>query len=142
MVQGLSGLMSLTGEPDGPPYRVGMPVCDVLAGLHATVGILAALHRRHETGVGQRIEVDLLSSTLSGLVNHTSAVVASDVTPFRMGNAHPSLFPYEPLPTADGELLVIAGNDGQFVELCEVLGIPRVAQDERFATNGGPHGPA
>lgn len=135
MVQGISGLMSLTGDPDGPAYRAGMPVCDVLAGLHATVGILAALNRRHETGVGQRIEVDLLSSTLSGLVNHTSAVVASNVTPFRMGNAHPSLFPYEPLPTVDGEILVIAGNDRQFVALCEVLGIPEVAQDERFATN-------
>ncbi len=135
MVQGISGLMSLTGDPDGPAYRAGMPVCDVLAGLHATVGILAALNRRHETGVGQRIEVDLLSSTLSGLVNHTSAVVASDVTPFRMGNAHPSLFPYEPLPTADGEILVIAGNDRQFAELCEVLGLLGVARDERFATN-------
>jgi crotonobetainyl-CoA:carnitine CoA-transferase CaiB-like acyl-CoA transferase len=137
MVQGISGLMSLTGDPDGPAYRAGMPVCDVLAGLHATVGILAALHRRHETGRGQRIEVDLLSSTLSGLVNHTSAVVASGVTPFRMGNAHPSLFPYEPLPTADGEILVIAGNDRQFVELCEVLGIPEVARDERFGSNEG-----
>jgi crotonobetainyl-CoA:carnitine CoA-transferase CaiB-like acyl-CoA transferase len=135
MVQGISGLMSLTGDPDGPPYRAGISVFDVMAGLHATIGILAALNRRHETGVGQRVEVNLLSSALSGLVNHTSAVVASDVTPFRMGNAHPSLFPYEPLPTADGEIIVIAGNDGQFVKLCEVLGIPEVAQDERFGSN-------
>jgi crotonobetainyl-CoA:carnitine CoA-transferase CaiB-like acyl-CoA transferase len=128
-------LMSLTGDPDGPAYRAGISVFDVMAGLHATIGILAALNRRHETAAGQRIEVNLLSSALSGLVNHTSAVVASDVTPFRMGNAHPSLFPYEPLPTADGEIIVIAGNDGQFVKLCEVLGIADVAEDERFGSN-------
>jgi crotonobetainyl-CoA:carnitine CoA-transferase CaiB-like acyl-CoA transferase len=140
MVQGISGLMSLTGDPDGPAYRAGISVFDVMAGMHATIGILAALNRRHDTGVGQHIEVNLLSSALSGLVNHTSAVVASDVTPFRMGNAHPSLFPYEPLPTADGEIIVIAGNDGQFVKLCEVLGIPRSRRTSASAaTRTAPH---
>ena len=135
MVQAISGLMSLTGEPDGPPYRAGISVFDVMAGLHANVGILAALHSRAATGHGQHIEVNLLSSALSGLVNHSSAVVAGDTVPFRMGNAHPSLFPYEPLPTADGELIVIAGNDGQFRKLCQVLGVPDLVDDPRFRRN-------
>lgn len=135
MVQGISGLMSLTGDADGPAYRAGISVFDVMAGLHATIGILAALNHRHRSGQGQHLEVNLLSSALSGLVNHTSAVAASEVTPMRMGNAHPSLFPYEPLPTADGEIIVIAGNDGQFVTLCEVLGIPELAEDPRFRSN-------
>ncbi|SNT58195.1 Crotonobetainyl-CoA:carnitine CoA-transferase CaiB [Asanoa hainanensis] len=135
MVQAISGLMSLTGDPDGPPYRAGISVFDVMAGLHANIGILAALHHRGESGRGQHIEVNLLSSALSGLVNHSSAVVAGDTVPFRMGNAHPSLFPYEPLPTADGDLIVIAGNDGQFRKLCQVLGVPELTDDPRFARN-------
>jgi crotonobetainyl-CoA:carnitine CoA-transferase CaiB-like acyl-CoA transferase len=135
MVQAISGLMSLTGDPDGPPYRAGISVFDVMAGLHAGIGILAALHHRAESGNGQHLEVNLLSSALSGLVNHSSANVAGDVVPYRMGNAHPSLFPYEPLPTADGELIVIAGNDGQFRKLCDVLGTPELVADPRFAHN-------
>ncbi|MEV0715981.1 CoA transferase [Asanoa sp. NPDC050611] len=135
MVQAISGLMSLTGDPDGPPYRAGISVFDVMAGLHANIGILAALHSRAASGRGQHIEVNLLSSALSGLVNHSSAVVAGDTVPFRMGNAHPSLFPYEPLPTADGELIVIAGNDGQFRKLCQVLGVPELVDDPRFGRN-------
>jgi crotonobetainyl-CoA:carnitine CoA-transferase CaiB-like acyl-CoA transferase len=114
IVQAMSGLMSLTGDPDGPPYRAGISVFDVMAGLHATIGVLAALHKRNQTGRGQHVEVNLLSSALSGLVNHSSAVVAGGVVPFRMGNSHPSLFPYEPLPCADGDLIITAGNDGQF----------------------------
>lgn len=135
MVQGISGLMSLTGDPDGEAYRAGISVFDVMAGMHATIGILAALDHRHATGEGQHVEVNLLSSALSGLVNQSSAAVAGDVTPYRMGNAHPSLFPYEPLPTADGAIIVIAGNNGQFATLCDVLGIPEVADDPRFAGN-------
>ena len=102
IVQAMSGLMSLTGDPDGEPYRAGISVFDVMAGLHATIGVLAAVHARHETGRGQHVEVNLMSSALSGLVNQTSAYVAGGVVPFRMGNSHPSLFPYEPLPCADG----------------------------------------
>ncbi|UUN25743.1 CaiB/BaiF CoA-transferase family protein [Streptomyces sp. FIT100] len=135
MVQAISGLMSLTGDPDGPPYRAGISVFDVMTGMHATIGILAALHHRDLTGTGQRLEVNLLSSALSGLVNHSSAYVAGGDVPRRMGNAHPSLFPYEPLPVADGELIVIAGNDGQFARLCEVLGLPDLPGDPRFARN-------
>jgi crotonobetainyl-CoA:carnitine CoA-transferase CaiB-like acyl-CoA transferase len=135
MVQAISGLMSLTGDPDGPPYRAGISVFDVMAGLHANIGILAALHSRESTGKGQHIEVNLLSSALSGLVNHSSGYVAGGTIPFRMGNAHPSLFPYEPLPAADGELIVIAGNDGQFRKLCQVLDLPELPDDPRFAHN-------
>jgi crotonobetainyl-CoA:carnitine CoA-transferase CaiB-like acyl-CoA transferase len=135
MVQAISGLMSLTGDPDGPPYRAGISVFDVLAGNHAVIGILASLRHREVTGAGQRVEVNLLSSALSGLVNHSSAFVAGGTVPYRMGNAHPSVFPYEPLPTADDDLIVTAGNDAQFRRLCEVLGIPDVAEDPRFARN-------
>ena len=135
IVQAISGLMSLTGSPDGEPYRAGISVFDVMAGLHATIGVLAALNRRHETGRGQHVEVNLMSSALSGLVNHSSAFVAGGVVPFRMGNSHPSLFPYEPLPCADGDLIVTAGNDGQFRKLCEVLGLPELPDDPRFARN-------
>jgi crotonobetainyl-CoA:carnitine CoA-transferase CaiB-like acyl-CoA transferase len=135
MVQAISGLMSLTGDPDGSPYRAGISVFDVMAGLHANIGILAALHRRADTGRGQHVEVNLLSSALSGLVNHSSGYVAGGTVPYRMGNAHPSLFPYEPLPTADGELIVIAGNDGQFRKLCQVLDLPELPDDPRFGRN-------
>ncbi|MGW4960720.1 CaiB/BaiF CoA transferase family protein [Nonomuraea sp. NPDC004186] len=135
MVQAMSGLMSLTGDPGGPPYRAGISVFDVMAGNHAVIGILAALRHREATGQGQHVEVNLLSSALTGLVNQSSAYVAGGVVPYRMGNAHPSVFPYEPLPTADHELIVAAANDGQFRKLCEVLGIPEVADDPRFARN-------
>ncbi|MEO3804563.1 CoA transferase [Nonomuraea sp. B1E8] len=135
MVQAMSGLMSLTGDPGGPPYRAGISVFDVMAGNHAVIGVLAALRHREATGRGQHVEVNLMSSALTGLVNQSSAYVAGGVVPYRMGNAHPSVFPYEPLPTADQDLIVAAANDGQFRKLCEVLGIPEVAGDPRFARN-------
>jgi crotonobetainyl-CoA:carnitine CoA-transferase CaiB-like acyl-CoA transferase len=135
IVQAISGFMSLTGDTDGEPYRAGVALFDVMAGLHATIGVLSALNHRHATGEGQHVEVSLLSSALSGLVNQTSAFVAGGVVPFRMGNSHPSLFPYEPLPCADGELIVTAGNDGQFRRLVEVLGVPELADDPRFGRN-------
>ncbi|MGY4770799.1 CaiB/BaiF CoA transferase family protein [Kribbella sp. CWNU-51] len=135
IVQAISGLMSLTGSPDGEPYRAGISVFDVMAGLHATIGVLSALNARHETGRGQHVEVNLLSSALSGLVNQSSAYVAGGVVPLRMGNSHPSLFPYEPLPCSDGELIITAGNNGQFRKLVEVLGVPELADDPRFDRN-------
>ena len=135
IVQAMSGLMSLTGDPDGPAYRAGISVFDVMAGLHSTIAILAALRYRSTTGKGQNIETSLFASAMSGLVNQTSAYVAGGVTPNRMGNAHPSLFPYEPLPTADNDLIIAAGNDGQFRKLVEVLGVPELADDPRFAYN-------
>jgi crotonobetainyl-CoA:carnitine CoA-transferase CaiB-like acyl-CoA transferase len=135
MVQAISGLMSLTGDPDGPPYRAGISVFDVMAGNHAVIGILAALRHRDVSGEGQRVEVNLLSSALTGLVNHSSAYAAGGVVPYRMGNAHPSVFPYEPLPTKDNDLIISAANDSQFRKLCHVLGIPDVADDPRYAIN-------
>jgi crotonobetainyl-CoA:carnitine CoA-transferase CaiB-like acyl-CoA transferase len=137
IVQAMSGLMSLTGDPGGPPYRAGISLFDVMAGLHTTIAILAALHHRSVTGAGQHVEASLLASALSGMVNQTSAYAAGGVVPFRMGNSHPSLFPYDPLPTADGDLIVAAGNDTQFRRLCEVIGAPGLAGDPRFASNAG-----
>jgi crotonobetainyl-CoA:carnitine CoA-transferase CaiB-like acyl-CoA transferase len=134
LVQATSGLMSLTGDPDGPPYRAGVAVFDVITGLHAAVAILAALGHRERTGEGQKVETNLLSAALSGLVNQTSAVLAGSVVPGRLGNAHLSLFPYEPLPTGDGELIVIAANDGQFRKLATAIGAPELLDDPRFGS--------
>jgi crotonobetainyl-CoA:carnitine CoA-transferase CaiB-like acyl-CoA transferase len=135
IVQAVSGLMSVTGDAEGEPYRAGVAVFDVISGLHATIGVLAALNHRHATGQGQHVEISLLASAMSGLVNQTSAYVAGGVVPFRMGNSHPSLFPYEPLPCADGELIITAGNDLQFRKLVQVLGVPELADDPRFIRN-------
>lgn len=134
LVQATSGLMSLTGEADGPPLRAGVAVFDVITGLHATVAILAALRHREQTGQGQHVETNLLSAALSGLVNQTSAYLAGGVVPSRLGNAHLSLFPYEPLPTGDGELIIIAANDGQFRKLVTALGAPELLTDPRFGS--------
>jgi crotonobetainyl-CoA:carnitine CoA-transferase CaiB-like acyl-CoA transferase len=133
IVQAMSGLMSLTGDPDGPAFRSGISVFDVMAGLHATIGILAALNHRNHTGEGQHVEVSLLATALSGMVNQSTAYVAGGVVPTRMGNAHPSLFPYESLPTADLDLIIAAGNNGQFAKLCEILGLPELPHNPRFA---------
>lgn len=137
VVQAVSGLMSLTGDPDGPAYRAGISVFDVMTGLHGTIGLLAALHQRTETGRGQHVEVNLLSSALSGLVNHSGGYAAGGVVPFRMGNAHPGIYPYQTMPTADRDVIIACGNDRQFEILCRVLEIPDVAADDRFRENSG-----
>jgi crotonobetainyl-CoA:carnitine CoA-transferase CaiB-like acyl-CoA transferase len=137
MVQAMSGLMSLTGDPEGPPYRAGISAFDVMAGLHTAIAILAALNHRNLTGEGQHLDASLMASAMSGMVNQTSAYAAGGVVPFRMGNSHPSLVPYEPLPTGDGDLIVTAGNDAQFRKLCDVLGAPELPDDPRFANNPG-----
>ena len=137
MVQAMSGLMSLTGDPTGPPYRAGISAFDVIAGLHTTIAILAALNHRNATGEGQHLDASLMASAMSGMVNQTSAYAAGGVVPYRMGNSHPSLFPYEPLPTGDGDLIVAAGNNAQFRKLCDVIGAPELPVDPRFATNPG-----
>ncbi|GAA4383688.1 CoA transferase [Brevibacterium pityocampae] len=134
LVQGLSGFMSLTGDADGPPYRGGVAVFDVITGLHTTIGILAALQHRNRTGEGQKVDTNLLSSALSGLVNQTSAYVAGGVVPHRMGNEHPSLYPYQPMPTQEGDLIVACGNDRQFAVLANAVERPEWLTDERFAT--------
>jgi len=135
LVQALGGLMSITGEPDGEPLKVGVALVDVIAGLYAAVGILAALEHRRESGEGQLVEVDLLSALLAGLVNQSSAYTVAGVVPGRMGNRHPSIAPYELLRCKEGELVLAVGNDRQFRELCEVLGEPDLAENGRFATN-------
>ena len=133
LIQGLSGFMSVTGTEESGPVKAGVAIVDVFTGLHTTVGILAALVHRAETGVGQLVETNLLSSALSGLANQTSAYVAGGVTPRAMGNAHPSLYPYQPMPTKQGQIIIAIGNDTQFALLAEVLGHPEWAADDRFA---------
>ncbi|HWK16919.1 MAG TPA: CoA transferase [Solirubrobacteraceae bacterium] len=135
LVQALGGLMSITGPPDGAPQKVGVALVDVLAGLFSAVGILAALRHRAATGEGQLVEVDLLSSLLAALVNQGSAFSLAGVIPERMGNAHPSIAPYELYRTGAGDLVLAVGNDRQFASLCEVLGEPGLAADPRFASN-------
>lgn len=134
LAQAVGGLMSMTGEP-GNPTKVGVAIVDVITGLHADIGILAALRHRDQTGVGQLVEVDLLTSLLSSLVNHASAYVTGGVLPVATGNAHTSIAPYQPVPTRDRPLVLAVGNDGQFGRLCQVVGRPGLASDERFDTN-------
>lgn len=135
LVQALGGLMSVTGPAAGEPTKVGVALVDVIAGLFAAVGILAALRHRERTGAGQRVEVDLLSSLLAALVNQSSGYVAAGVVPGPMGNAHPSIAPYETLGAADGPIVIAVGTDRQFASLCAVLGRSELAADARFATN-------
>jgi crotonobetainyl-CoA:carnitine CoA-transferase CaiB-like acyl-CoA transferase len=135
LLQAVGGLMSITGEPAGEPQKVGVALVDVLAGLFSTVGILAALRSRELTGVGQRVEVNLLSALLAALVNQASAFTIAGAVPQRMGNAHPSISPYELYRTADGELVLAVGTDRQFESLCQILGAPELSTDARFATN-------
>ncbi|MFI1566894.1 CaiB/BaiF CoA transferase family protein [Streptomyces sp. NPDC020490] len=135
LVQAMGGLMSVTGEPDGHPTKAGVALVDVITGLHAGMGILAALRHRERTGQGQRVEVSLLTSLLSALTNQASAYVAGGVVPRAMGNRHPSIAPYEVVDAQDRPLVLAVGNDRQFTALCAELGLPELARDPRFATN-------
>ncbi len=135
LVQAVGGLMSVTGEPDGEPTKTGVALVDVITGLHATVGILAALRHRERTGEGQLVEVSLLGSLLSAMANQSSGYVAAGVVPGRLGNAHPSIAPYETFHTADRPIALAVGNDRQFAALAALLGVPELAADERFRTN-------
>jgi crotonobetainyl-CoA:carnitine CoA-transferase CaiB-like acyl-CoA transferase len=135
LVQAVGGLMSITGDPNGEPQKVGVALVDVVAGLYASVGILAAVRHRDRTGEGQRVEVDLLTCLLSALVNQGSAFTLAGAVGGRMGNAHPSIAPYQLYRTAYGDLVIAVGNDRQFAALCEQLGSPSLVADDRFATN-------
>ena len=135
LVQAMGGLMSVTGPGPNEPTKAGVALVDVITGLHATVGILAALRHRDATGEGQRVEVNLLSSLLSALVNQASGYVAGGVVPSIMGNAHPSIAPYEVYATADRPMVIAVGNDGQFSALAAALRDPGLARDPDFATN-------
>jgi crotonobetainyl-CoA:carnitine CoA-transferase CaiB-like acyl-CoA transferase len=136
VVQAVSGLMSLTGPDAATPTKTGIATADVLTGLHAAIGILAALHHRSSTGAGQRVELNLLSSMLSGLVNFGGAYALTGNLSHGMGIRHPSICPYEEFQTADRLLIIAAGNDRQFRALCDCLGLSDLADDARFATNG------
>jgi crotonobetainyl-CoA:carnitine CoA-transferase CaiB-like acyl-CoA transferase len=127
--------MSITGPAPGEPTKVGVALVDVITGLHAVIGIQAALRHRERTGQGQRVEVNLLSSLLSALVNQTSGYAVAGVVPAIMGNRHPSIAPYETFMTADRPIVLAVGNDGQFRALCSVLGRPELGAEPRFATN-------
>ena len=136
LVQAVGGLMSITGDPEGDPQKVGVALVDVITALYACVGILTAVRHRDRTGEGQRVEVDLLTCLLASLVNQGSAYTLAGVVGERMGNAHPSIAPYELYRTAHGDIVLAVGNDRQFRALCEQLGEPHLADDGRFSTNG------
>jgi formyl-CoA transferase len=135
LVQAVGGLMSITGEPDGDPLKVGVALVDVLTSKDAVIGILGALRAREATGSGQRVEVNLLSSLLGSLANQAAAFVMTGKVPERMGNEHPSIAPYETVRCQDGHLALCCGNDGQFGRLAKAIGRPELATDDRFATN-------
>ncbi|CAM5279541.1 CoA transferase [Streptomyces tanashiensis] len=135
LVQAMGGLMSVTGEPDGQGTKAGVALVDVITGLHAGLGVLAALRHRERTGEGQRVEVSLLTSLLSALTNQAAAHLGAGVVPRAMGNSHPSIAPYEVFEARDRPLVLAVGNDRQFAALCERLGRPALAGDPRFATN-------
>jgi len=134
-VQAESGLMAITGEPDGEPMKVGVAIVDVLAGLNAATVILAALRRRDLTGEGDLVEVSLLDSAFAALVNVGANALLTGEEPRRYGNAHPSIAPYQPLRAADGWIAVAAANDGLYARLCTAIERPDLAADERYATN-------
>ncbi|QGZ47460.1 CoA transferase [Streptomyces sp. QHH-9511] len=135
LVQAVGGLMSVTGEPGGQGTKAGVALVDVITGLHAGLGILAALRHRERTGEGQRVEVSLLTSLLSALTNQSAAYLGAGVVPRAMGNRHPSIAPYEVFEAKDRPLALAVGNDRQFRTLCERLGLAALAEDARFATN-------
>ncbi|MBU6392962.1 MAG: CoA transferase [Sphingomonadales bacterium] len=141
LIQGLSGLMSVTGLPDGVPgggpMKVGLPVSDLSTGLYAAVSILAALHHRQQTGEGQAIDIALLDTQVSLLANQASNWMNGGMVPRRLGNQHPNTVPYQDFACADGNVLVALGNDRQFRAFTAMIGLPGLAEDERFASSAG-----
>lgn len=135
IVQGMSGFMSITGEPDGQPMKAGVAVADIFTGIYSVTAIQAALIHAMRTGQGQHVDMALLDVQSAVLANQNMNYLMSGKAPSRLGNAHPNISPYEVVPTADGFLILAVGNDGQFRRLCKILGIEAVADDERYATN-------
>ena len=135
MIQGLGGIMDLTGDPDGDPQKVGVAYADIFTGVYAAVAILAALRRRDLTGEGAHIDMSLLDCQVGVLANQAMNYLATGEPPRRLGNAHPNIAPYQTFPTADGYVIVAVGNDAQFDKLCEELGAPDLARDPRYASN-------
>jgi formyl-CoA transferase len=139
MIQGMGGLMSVTGErddvPGGGPQKVGVAIADLMTGMYSSVAILAALHERASSGLGQYIDMALLDTQVAWLANQNSNYLIGGEAPKRMGNAHPNIVPYQTFPTLDGDLILAIGNDSQFIKFCAAAGIPDVAADPRFVDN-------
>jgi crotonobetainyl-CoA:carnitine CoA-transferase CaiB-like acyl-CoA transferase len=135
MAQGYGGIMSLTGEPDGAPMKVGVGIADVMCGMYASVGILAALRHRDQTGEGQQIDLALVDAQIAWLINEGANYLTSGTVPQRRGNGHPNIVPYDVYETADGHVILAVGNDSQFRRFCEFIDHPDLADDPRFATN-------
>jgi len=135
LIQGMGGLMSITGQQDGEPLKVGVAVCDLFTGMNATVAILAALAHRTKTGEGQHIDCSLLAGQISMLANQASSWLVGGIVPEPMGNNHPTVVPYRVYPTANGNVVITCGNDGQFRRLCKALGADDLLADPRFTTN-------
>ncbi len=144
ILQGMSGVCSVTGDPGGPPMRSGLPVCDILSGMTAMQSILAALYARERTGRGQRVEATLLGATVAALGNYATSYLLSGASPGQVGNSHPQIAPYDLVRCADGYIYIAGGNDDIYVRLCDALELPELARDERFATNAArvAHRPA
>ena len=137
MIQGMGGIMDLTGEPDGEPMKIGVAFADVFTGLYATIGILGALRERDTTGKGQRVDMSLLDVQVGVLANQALNYLVSGTAPKRLGNAHPNIVPYQVFPTSDGHLIIAVGNTAQFDKLCKVLGAPELSADPGHRTNQG-----
>ncbi|AWB08818.1 CoA transferase (plasmid) [Azospirillum humicireducens] len=139
MIQGMGGLMSITGQPDGEPgggpVKVGVAVTDIFTGLYATIGIMGALAHRDRTGEGQQVDLALLDVQVAVLANQAMNCLVGGKAPQRLGNAHPNIVPYQAFATRDGHIILAVGNDGQFAKFCTVAGLPDLARDERYATN-------
>ena len=135
LAQGIGGIMSVTGEPDRPPMKVGVGIADVMCGMYATTAILAALHHREKTGEGQYIDLALLDTQVAWLVNVGLNYLTSKEVPQRVGNEHPNIVPYNVLPSSDGFIILAVGNDSQFQKFCDFAGAPELAKDPRFVTN-------
>ena len=135
LIQGMSGLMSLTGQPESEPQKTGIAICDLMTGMYASSACLAAIHERETSGLGQYIDLSLLDTAVAWLANQGMNHLCSGSTPTRMGNAHPSLVPYQVFKVADGEINLAVGNDTQFRAFCEVAGEAAWADDDRFITN-------
>lgn len=135
IIQGMSGLMSVTGDPDGQPQKVGVAVTDIFTGLYASTAILAAIHQRNSTGLGQQIDLALMDVAVATTANQAMNYLATGVSPERLGNAHPNIVPYQVFACSDGHAIIAVGNDGQFSRFCDLLGLSALALDPRYATN-------
>jgi crotonobetainyl-CoA:carnitine CoA-transferase CaiB-like acyl-CoA transferase len=135
VAQGMGGFMSITGESDGPPLRAGVAMADLSTGMYATVSVLAALRHAERTGVGQQIDVSLLDTQITMLANQGMNWLVGGIVPGRLGNRHPTVVPYKTFEVADGVMIIAVGNDGQFRQLCEELGVPELGTDPRFVSS-------